>query len=262
MPPPLPERPHFAPCDCAECVLWASTIVAIPTTRKRPDPKAVTASRTEMPLAEFSRHLIAIASKVTGMAEAELRAKGELMSNEKKPARPSARADRETVAARGVPELHLSAIYDSRPIDCDALKAVQSFLAGTRTVLCLSGGVGLRKTGSACWALSEKPGRYVKASRLAALATSPLDDERAAYSLLFRCQVMVLDDLGGEYRDEKGWFVKMLGELLDARYEAKLKTIITTNLGSDEFKTTYNDRITDRVRECGIWINLGGVSVR
>lgn len=260
MPAPLPERPHPS-CSCAECVLWASTIVAIPTTRKRPDPKRLTESRVEMPLADFCRHMIAIACKATGMTEDQLRAKGATLDHDE-PIRVRERPDRETVAARGVPELHLEAVYDSRPIDCDALGAVQDFLASPRTVLCLSGGVGLRKTGSACWALSQRPGRYVKAARLAALATSPLDDERAAYSLLFRCQMLVLDDLGGEYADDKGFFVKMLTELLDARYEAKLKTIITTNLDWKTFETQYGARVADRVREVGEFLNLGGVSVR
>lgn len=254
---PLPERPHPGVCTCAECQLWASTIVAIPVARKRPEPEKV----TDEQLATFAARMMSMACKATGLTEEQLRAKAEAIGTEfPKPVRE--RVSREAVAARGVPERHLEAVYDAEPIACDALTAVQNWLASDRTILCLSGGVGLRKTGSACWALSQRAGRYVKASRLPALATSVLDDERAAYSLLFRCQVLVLDDLGREYTDDKGFFAKIFNELLDERYERKLKTILTTNLTWAEFKTTYGVRATSRMKESSRWVSLGGEDVR
>lgn len=254
------KRPHPTPCACQECIDWARLVVATPTERK-PRPEVTATTPNEMSPADFMRRIIAIACKATGLSEEELRKRGEDIGSEIPPS-PPVRASREAVLARGVPDIHLENVYDKEPIACDALNAVQSALVGDRYLLFLSGGVGVRKTGSACYALTKKPGRYVKAARLAALASSHADDERALYSSLFRCQVLVIDDLGGEYRDDKGYFVKVFNELMDERYERKLITIVTTNLDGKRFVAAYGERLRDRIRERGRFVDIKGESVR
>lgn len=176
------------------------------------------------------------------------------------PQRP--KADRETVAARGVPELHLKHVYDKAPIECEALTTVQEFLGSDMTLLVLSGGVGTRKSGSACWALAERAGRYVTADDLSGLAAARDEEGIVLYRQLKKAALLVIDDLGGEYVDDKGWFVRALASIVDARYAACLKTIMTTNLNAERFKATYGERIADRIRESGRFRDVAGLSVR
>lgn len=255
----LAPRPHPIPCACQECCEWARMVVLTPTGRK--PPRQPEEKRDEMPLEEFMRRMVAVACKATGMTEEQLRERAASMGADIPQPKPT-EYSREAVAARGVPETHLENVYDRVPVECDALKWVRETLTGNRHLLVLSGGVGVRKSGSACWALVKRPGRYVKASRLSALASSHLDDERALYSSLFRCQTLVIDDLGGEYVDDKGFFVKVIAELVDERYERKLVTIITTNLDAAKFKATYGERVADRIRERGRFVDIKGASVR
>lgn len=255
----LPQRPHDAPCACTECAEWARAIVAIPVeTRKLAPVPSVVAP--EMPLADFMRGIVEMACKATGMTEEQLRARGAELQYEPPP-RP-VRCDRETAAARGIPEIHLAAVYDHEPVECDALTAVRMFVGSGHVILVLSGGVGLRKTGSACWLLTRKAGRFVKADELMRLAGSRDPEDVTLWRQTRGTQVLVIDDLGGEYVDDKGWAVKVVNALVDYRYEHRLKTVITTNLEAPKFRATYGERVADRIRESGRWLTLGGQSVR
>lgn len=256
----FPSRPHLSPCACELCQEWARTVVATPTERK-PVPPPSCIDRAEMPMESFMRGIIAAACKATGLTEEQLRKRGKEIESEI-PEVPVARTSRETVAARGVPEGHLIAIYDNEPKTCQAFSAVSALVAGPKTMLVISGGIGTRKSGSACWALTKKPGRYIKAARLAALASSSTDEDRALYSSMFRCQLLILDDIGGEYEDSKGYFAKLFNELMDERYERRLLTIVTTNVTAARFRTAYGDRVLDRILEVGDWVDIAGASMR
>ena len=74
--------------------------------------------------------------------------------------------------------------------------------------------------------------------------------------------VLVVDDLGSEYNDAKGFFSALLDEVIDCRYGAKLPTVITTNLDSSGFSARYGARVVDRIREAGRFINCGNTSLR
>lgn len=161
---------------------------------------------------------------------------------------------------RGIPELHLRHVYDQVPAECDALFAVRNLLENRdQSLLVLSGGVGTRKTGSACWALIERPGRFVTSSALYRLSVCRKDADQ--YKATRRAQVLVVDDLGCEYRD-KGWFVGEINDIVNERYADCKKTIITTNLDGPAFKERYCDRVADRIWEAGKFVELGGESVR
>ena len=53
--------------------------------------------------------------------------------------------------------------------------------------------------------------------------------------------MLVIDDLGSEYRSD--WFLSGINLLLDVRYGAALRTVITTNLDGETFKQTYGDSV-------------------
>lgn len=257
----LPSRPHPAPCrmDCPECVEWARAIVATPTERKK------TAAPTLAPEGNPWDGFIKLACKATGMTEDQLRAKAAEMGSdipdapEEKPTRDA----RDAVERRRVPEVHLESVYDRDPEPCPALTAVRAFMANPRQVLLvLSGGVGVYKTGSACWALTFKPGRFVPCDELGRLAGSREGEDVNQWRATRGTPLLVVDDLGGEYVDDKGWMVRVVNGLIDYRYSNRLKTIVTTNLDAKTFKATYGDRVFDRVREAGQFVNIGGKSMR
>lgn len=56
-----------------------------------------------------------------------------------------------------------------------------------------------------------------------------------------RCSLAVFDDLGSEAPTEWAW--KKLDEIIDARYIAKLATIITTNVSPDQLPPRIADRL-------------------
>jgi DNA replication protein DnaC len=74
--------------------------------------------------------------------------------------------------------------------------------------------------------------------------------------------LLVVDDLGSEYNDAKGFFAALLDEVIDARYSARLATAITTNLNAATFAARYGARIIDRLREAGRFVNCGNTSMR
>ena len=74
--------------------------------------------------------------------------------------------------------------------------------------------------------------------------------------------LLVVDDLGAEFSDGKGFFTALLDEVIDARYASKRATIFTTNADSTTFTARYGQRIIDRLREAGRFINCGNVSLR
>jgi hypothetical protein len=213
----------------------------------------------ERTTAELAREFQEMAAKATGMTVEELLAAK--VPNEPASVAPP-KPTRESVLNRGVPELHLRNIYDRDPIECDSLARVQEFLGSDMTLLVLSGGVGTRKSGSACYGLVMRAGRYVTADDLSGLAASRDEDGVVSYRQIKKAGLLVIDDLGGEYVDDKGWFVRALNAVIDARYSACLKTILTTNLTAEQFKATYGERIADRIRESGRWRDIGGQSVR
>ncbi len=165
------------------------------------------------------------------------------------------------MVARGVPEKHLKAVYDRPPIDCEALRAVRDFLASEKTSLVLAGGTGTRKSGSACWALTQRPGVFITEDEVIRLQSSRLPEDVEAWRRARAAQVLVVDDIG-EYSDDKGWGVKVITGLWNHRYSSELKLIVTVNKTRQEFVREFGERIADRIRESGRFVVLGGESVR
>lgn len=199
------------------------------------------------------------AEQATGLTREQMLA----MPDERTMAPEPQRITREAVKGRGVPELHLEGIFDREPIECDALEAVRRFLRDpAMKFLVLAGAVGTRKSGSACWALTQTSGLYLKAKKISRLAASHDEESVNTWRQASRVGLLVLDDLSMGYFDDKGWFLSCLTELIDDRYEAKLRTIITCNLTIEDFRKRVGDVAVDRIREHGEFYVVGGSSVR
>lgn len=155
----------------------------------------------------------------------------------------------------------------------DAVKAVREFLANdSRTLLVLAGGTGCGKTVAACVGLDEylllegwsyrRAGRFVKAIDLVRAGTF----DREFWDGYAATPMLVVDDLGTEPLDEKGWALANLAALIDKRYDACRKTILTTNLDVAKFKARYcaadGGRLIDRLREAGAFVEFDGASLR
>lgn len=147
------------------------------------------------------------------------------------------------------------------PQETDALAAVRAFLASGATFLVLGGAVGCGKTVAACAALDEKGGRFMKA---AGVTRARFNDE--AWEALLDASCLVIDDMGTESLDEKGWAAGALAELFDHRYDWQSKTILTTNLDGEAFKTRYcsqdGGRFLSRLREAGQFVSIAQGSLR
>lgn len=73
-------------------------------------------------------------------------------------------------------------------------------------------------------------------------------------------EFLVLDDLGAEKVSD--WVKSKMFEIINARYNNLLATIITSNLNLDQIHRQYGDRLTDRIREMAIPFEIKGKNLR
>lgn len=227
---------------------------AIANARKRREEAE---ERERMSLGDCMEAILQAGERATGLTREQLRAKWFELDKEPPPVRVDSRPSRDVLVRRGIPETHLAHVYDREPEECDALTQVRMFLdSDQQQFLVLSGAPGTRKTGSACWALTREPGMFVAAKDIASIAANSSVTERM-YQLR-TAPLLVLDDVGVQYVDEKGYFYTAFNALIDERYAAALKTILTTNLSPVQFRDRYEERIARRIRECGKWFAIAG----
>lgn len=122
----------------------------------------------------------------------------------------------------------------------------------------LSGPPGCGKTVAATWWGMQVGAICVRAATFATTSRYESDD-RAGW---LKARSMVLDDLGTEYNDAKGSFNVDLDDLIDVKYGSMHRLVITTNLPAAAFKSRYGERVADRIRECGAWIEFNAKSLR
>lgn len=92
-----------------------------------------------------------------------------------------------------------------------------------------------------------------------------LRDKEEAYEFeqrLRTTKLLVLDDLGSEYRSEKDFTGKKVLSMLGERHDRELSTIITTNLTLSQLKAEYDERMIDRLSSTNQLVTLGGKSRR
>jgi hypothetical protein len=86
--------------------------------------------------------------------------------------------------------------------------------------------------------------------------------DRAEFERIAKASRLVIDDLGAEFNDAKGFLGSYIDEIINIRYSSDLPVVITTNLDVDAFKARYGMRIIDRIREGGRFVACGAVSLR
>jgi hypothetical protein len=148
--------------------------------------------------------------------------------------------------------------------------------------LFLAGPVGVGKSCAAAWFLDsprtftephpfggpakttirEALGRFITADAVA--KASNYDGE--FWDALRDTPRLVLDDLGIERLDDKGWGLANLSGLLCHRHAHRLPTVITLNLTRRTFEDRYassdGGRLRDRLRESAWFVELTGPSLR
>jgi len=92
------------------------------------------------------------------------------------------------------------------------------------------------------------------------LQYAPFGDKEYMLKQTRDISILCIDDMGMETNNEKN--AELLEAIIDYRYSNILTTVITTNLPLDAFKMRYSDRILDRLREWGTFIELTGTSLR
>lgn len=157
----------------------------------------------------------------------------------------------------GVPRVAARLIAYERVKPWNAIGYVQE--RPDATLLVLSGNPGSGKTLAACTRIEEREtGQLMRAADFVELGSSWAARDRLA--ALTRYGVLVIDDLGVEYRDDQ--MVCRLDGLLDARAANGLPTIITTNLPSWEFRKRYEERIWSRIVQFGDYVELDDPDLR
>lgn len=135
--------------------------------------------------------------------------------------------------AAEIPELCVRLFLGAGPRRNQAIEAVQR--TGLPRVVILSGASSTGKSVAAYWAAwnacrratgGKPPAICADAADLVRLSMR----ERERFEAACTRQLLVLDDLGWEYRDDKGFALSVLGRLLDRREKACLPMIATTNL--------------------------------
>ena len=184
----------------------------------------------------------------------------------------SAQARRSQLAERGIPAKDIECIVTDSMTPTQPLCAARDFLANpTARMLVLSGAKGCGKTSAAAWviaqdcpdsqrsiSLHDRAPRFIDVSKLGRVSRY----DEAAMSPLETCSMLAIDDLGMEYTDAKGSFLATLDGLINARYSDQLRTVISTNLTASDFKSRYGERIADRIRESGTFVECSGPSLR
>lgn len=134
---------------------------------------------------------------------------------------------------------------------------------GQKLILVLAGGVGCGKTIAAIWLIGEAATNHDSVLYLSSAALARWDRySQEEMGKLFAPRLLVIDDVGSEFRDEKGAFVSLLEDVINTRCLNGRRTVITTNMSADKFKVRYEDRIASRVSEFGAFFEFDGADMR
>jgi hypothetical protein len=110
-------------------------------------------------------------------------------------------------------------------------------------ILVLAGPTGVGKSVEAAWWAYFCDGRFMRATDL---ARADWYDERVVAAVV-GTPALVIDDVGAEYNDSKGYWRARLDEVLSTRYDDALPTVVTTNLPREAFRALVGERVWDRI---------------
>jgi DNA replication protein DnaC len=166
------------------------------------------------------------------------------------------------------------------------LNAMRSVDTDDGGIVVLAGNVGSGKTAAAArWSYTRTRNapRFLRSSEFFRSSRYLRDDAGdSVRDDLLRQQALVLDDVGAEYADANGNYRVDLDELIDRFYADRRVLVMTTNIAYatpeqrerakasgvavDEnaatFVDRYGERVTDRLRECGRWVDAATASMR
>lgn len=161
----------------------------------------------------------------------------------------------------GVPELVRRELALNRPTP--AFAGADKWLASDKPWLILAGPVGTGKSCAAGYALE----RSLKGQQTAAwISSSSISSSAGGFGgelQLRRLQcvdVLVVDDFGTEHLSP--WAESVFHELLAARHENALRTVMTTNLSREAFRARIGPRLADRIAHACHFIECLGESLR
>ncbi len=86
------------------------------------------------------------------------------------------------------------------------------------------------------------------------------DERQNTYSDLYRCDLLIIDDLGTELTNQ--FTASQLFSLLNERHLGKKSTLISTNLSLAELRDRYSDRIFSRITSNFEVCRLAGEDIR
>lgn len=144
--------------------------------------------------------------------------------------------------------------------------------------LIFKGDIGVGKTTIAICIMKEVLKKKFSAYfvSMASLMREVFNSNNSIQEKLVNTKLLVLDDLGMEYRGNKSesWILHTFDDLIDARHSRQLSTIITTNLPARSIKDAndhiileglrdrYTARAIDRLNSVSLVINIKGESLR
>lgn len=170
------------------------------------------------------------------------------------------RQQREIVERAGIPLRYVELLERGATSMTEAVAEVNR----DKALIILAGKSGCGKTHAACswlWDFIHADVTPARWPRFVPAGDLPRIDERDLFALR-NAPRLVIDDLGMEYADDKGFFSTVIDRLLDWRYANLRPTVITTNLRLEVFKLRYQIRIWDRIREAGAYVEISNESLR
>lgn len=191
-----------------------------------------------------------------------------------KDAAAAAEATKERIRKIGIPSRHaFSTLKTFTEVDAMAAKALNEVRSWIDLVmseqyqgepLTMAGDAGRGKTHLACGALKKiaslgRDSIYTKAAEIEKLARGfeHLAERREA---LEKVRFLCIDELGMETKNE--FSRAAVSQVLHARYDAMLPTIIVTNLGLDAIGNFYGQGIADRYVRDAFTLTFTGQSMR
>jgi hypothetical protein len=168
---------------------------------------------------------------------------------------------REWLAACGFGEHHLDFVAnDVLAATVPALRFARQFAEGGARALVLTGGPGVGKTLAATWLGWHHGGGGAHLVEANGLYRAAKDDDRLA--ALEGASLLVIDDLGAERIDDKGWFLSVLDSLVNQVYKGTGRIVITTNLSRLTLAERYGARVESRLSEIAAWARCGAHDLR
>jgi DNA replication protein DnaC len=149
--------------------------------------------------------------------------------------------------------------FTPTPDTLSVLKSTVSWMRAGKSGLLLAGGVGTGKTKLMMamslliryYTFNRQSLKVFSTTKICELATSQDDMELETAARLKTYRYAGVDDLGTEPVTVKNWGTELTPviDVLYARYDAGLTTIITTNDSMETIRSKYGERIYDRICE-------------